>query len=379
MRRVSITGDERRYGTVAAVQDGGKWLLFRPFGEDAIREATLVSDNLLVCLSENAELCSIAWRSGEETARRHIVSYRCGKLRATADGQHVVIYRSNSIQVVRASSLETVAEGETLQWARGDQVGRIVNLGRYPLKRGGPHDPVQLRILGDITKDRAGRLVFMVYDCGPAEQSRYGICRVDCADWTVHFNDVSATTGPWTWFSPSGRYAIARHVRTLAYDDGSPRSSFWPLTRRQPRHRDALPDGVKRFGGALEIWETDPPALKRIVVAQMAPLTLPKDDPRRPFWHNIVDKETDDWIALAKSSLTQPIPNLAPEWKPSDEEIKAYPERHLWSFLQGCSASSVVWEPDESSFWIQYQDLTNHRIRFRRIGVDGSISPSFGF
>jgi len=62
--RVDVTGTDRRADVVAAVRDeDGEWRMFLPFPEGRIRTAALVGSDRLVCLSEEAELCLIDWRS----------------------------------------------------------------------------------------------------------------------------------------------------------------------------------------------------------------------------------------------------------------------------------------------------------------------------
>ncbi len=72
MPRLEITGTERRYNTVAAIEDNGAWQMVMPFPRASIRAAALVGDERLICLSEDGELCLIAWRS-----RRDVVRRRC--------------------------------------------------------------------------------------------------------------------------------------------------------------------------------------------------------------------------------------------------------------------------------------------------------------
>src|SRR6266852_5929479 len=158
MPRFHITGTDRRWSTVAAVEDGGKWRMFLPFPEHTIREAALVGSDRLVCLSEEAEICL-----NEEIARRHIPRKGRGRILATADAEFIVIYNTKqrfdlvrhlqTIQVLRATSLETIAEGDALEWPTGQSVGRIVNRGAHQPERGGAGEPIELQIQGNIVED----------------------------------------------------------------------------------------------------------------------------------------------------------------------------------------------------------------------------------
>jgi len=163
MPRFHITGTDRRWSTVAAVEDGGKWRMFLPFPEHTIREAALVGSDRLVCLSEEAEICLIDWRLNKEIARRHIPRKGRGRILATADAEFIVIYNTKqrfdlvrhlqTIQVLRATSLETIAEGDALEWPIGQSVGRIVNRGAHQPERGGADEPIELQIQGNIVED----------------------------------------------------------------------------------------------------------------------------------------------------------------------------------------------------------------------------------
>ena len=378
-RKVAITGDERHYDTVAAVQDDdGGWRLHRPFGDDAIRVTAFVGDDLLFCLSDKTEVCLIAWRSGEEISRRQIICSSSGDVFVTSDHRFIVIYHANSILILHVNNLEAVVEGRTLQWQVDGHAGRVLNTDGYPVNRD-PGGPTPLRLMGKVTEDHAGKLVFMCQDCGPEGAGRYGICRIDPMDWSVHFQSIDVTSGPWTWFSPRGRYVIARHFRSLAYDDGSRLSHLMSFGRR---HRDALSDGKKRFGNALELWETDPPRLRTTAVAQMVPLTMPKDDPKRPIYEFAIDRDIDRWISLAKQSSKRPIPIEAPDWTFTDAEVQTPPELALLNDAKSFNYRiwNVIWEPDESGYWIECQvNDGRHGVAFRRVGVNGSVSPLFRF
>jgi len=317
MRRVVLAGNDRRGDVIAAVEDGGEWRLSLPFPEHMIKEAALVGDDRLVCQSDEAEISLLAWRSGEEIARRPILAHRRGRMLVTADSQFIVIFHHTSIQVLRATNLETVVEGETLQWPIDESVGRIVNLGDYPLQRGGPGEPIQLEMQGDVVEDHAGRLAFVCCNCGPTD-SRYGLCRIGRSDWSVQFEPIPSDAGPWKWFSPSGRYALAPHSGTPMEHDGSATESSLSSRSAQAPHRDAVVDGTKRIGVALELWKTEPPMLDAILVTRMAP--------------------------------------------PPPLEV-----------------ANVAWEPAETGFWVQHGRYWNKQTEFRRVGLDGSLSPTFGF
>jgi len=317
MPRFHITGTDRRWSTVAAVEDGGKWRMFLPFPEHTIREAALVGSDRLVCLSEEAEICLIDWRLNKEIARRHIPRKGSGRILATADAEFIVIYNTKqrfdlvrhlqTIQVLRATSLETIAEGDALEWPIGQSVGRIVNRGAHQPERGGAGEPIELQIQGNIVEDYAGRLAFLNCDCSPTD-SYYGLCRIDPSDWSAHFEPIPNEAGPLSWFSASGRLAIAPHHGVLLAQGGS--------ASEQISNGKAVGEGARRNRGVLELWTTEPPKLDTLIVTRG---TLP------------------------------------PEW-----------------------ITDVVWEPAETGFWVQFGG-NSRRIEFQRVGLDGSLSPVFAF
>jgi hypothetical protein len=291
MPSVHITGTDRRWSTVAAVEDGGKWRMFLPFPEHTIREAALVGSDRLVCLSEKAEICLIDWRLDKEIARRHVPRKGSGRIFVTADAEFIVIYNAKqrfdlarhlqTIQVLRATSLETIAEGDALQWPIGQSVGRIVNRGAHQPERGGPGEPIELQIQGNIVEDYAGRLAFLNCDCSPTD-SYYGLCRIDPSDWSAHFEPIPNKAGPLSWFSASGRFVIAPHHGVLLAQGGS-----------ASENGKAVVEGARRNRGVLELWMTEPPKLDALIVTRG---TLP------------------------------------PEW-----------------------ISDVVWEPAETGFWVKFE------------------------
>ncbi|HXI06447.1 MAG TPA: hypothetical protein VNJ49_08945 [Bradyrhizobium sp.] len=317
MRRVEITGTDRRWNEVAAVEDNGKWRMFLPFPLQKIHAAALVGSDRLVCLSENGEICLIDWRSDKEIARRNILQRRGACILVTADAELIVLCsgrhyldlsplpRVDFIQVLRATTLETIAEGNALQWSIGQSVGRMVKLTHQSIP-GGPGEPIILQIQGRVVEDYAGRLAFVCHDCGPFD-SRYGLCRIDRSDWSVHFEPIPSDAGPWMCFGPGGRYAVARHLGGLSAQDST--------AGQEASDRAAVAKRLQRNRGMLELWTTEPPRLKRIIVTQN---TLPPED-----------------------------------------------------------IYNVVWEPAETGFWVKFGN--SRRIDFQRVGIDGSLSPVFSF
>jgi hypothetical protein len=289
-----------------------------PFPKQTIRQIALVGSDRLVCLSEDSEICLIDWRSNKEIARRHLLKKTTKGIFVTADAEFIAIYPRKShldrarhmqaIQVLRATNLETMVEGDALQWPIGQSVGRIVYRGTHQPERGGPGEPIELQMQGNIVEDDAGRLAFVCSDCSPTDSySYYGLCRIDRSDWSAHFQPIPNEAGPWRWFSPSGHYSIARHSG-VPFDQGrsaSERASNW----------SAIAEGEKQHSAVLELWRTEPPKLEKLIV----------------------------------------LGRTLPEW-----------------------ASDVVWEPNETGFWVQFGG-NSRQIEYQRVGLDGSLSPLFAF
>jgi hypothetical protein len=382
MPRVVITGDERRHNQIAAVEEGGDWRMIVPFAGLSIKEARLIGENRHLCLSSypdnrarDATLSLIDWRSGVERARRTM--WIAGTIHVTNDARFILVVAEIYLHVMRADDLSTVAEGNTVRWETkptpaGRWRGRLFQ-SDTPASRG-TEDPVILHTGKMPHEDPAGRLFFLCCSAGPQRRIRYAICDIDLADGTVSAAEIPDTSGQWLWFSPSRRFALARHVRTLAYDDGQATKPGFGFGRNPARHRDALPDGRLRFGRALELWETDPPALKAILVVQMDAIQA------------VIDAATGKpapgaWVRFARQSAENPADNVAPNWKPTPREIKEHPERQLWATLHDRMniVSAVTWEQDEIGFWIQFGRWSETMVLFRRTGIDGSLSPLFAF
>jgi hypothetical protein len=324
MPRVHLTGDLHYTNRVAAVEDDGKWQMFLPFPEHTITQIALVGSDRLVCLSEDSEICLIDWRLNKEIARRRLVKKATSHILVTADAEFIVIYHQKShlarsrylqaIEVLRAASLDTMVEGDALQWPTGESVGRIVNRGAHRPVSGGAGEPIELQMQGKVFEDDTGRLAFLCCDCGPTESnSYYGLCRIDRSGWSAHFLPIPNESGPWRWFSASGRYAIARRSGVPLAQSGtaSEQASNWA----------AIAAGEKQHGAVLELWTIEPPRLERLIVLG-----------------------------------------------------RTFPE----------FASDVVWEPDETGFWVQLggNSRPGSRTRltdYQRVGLDGSLSPLFSF
>jgi hypothetical protein len=381
MPRVVITGDERRPNQIAAVEDSGQWRMVVPFSGLSIKDARLVGEDRLVCQSSypdnrgrDATLCLIDWQSGLEIARRTM--WIAGTIHVTNDARFILVVAEIYLHVMRADDLSTVAEGNTVRWETkrtpaGRWRGRLFQ-SDTPASRG-TEDPVILHTAKTIHEDQGGRLFFLCCNAGPQRRIRYAICHIDPTDGTVSAAEIANTSGQWLWFSPSKRFALARHVRTLAYDDGHATKAFFGFGKRPARHPDALPDGRLRFGRALELWETDPPTLKAILVVRMDAIQAVTDAAGKPV--------PGAWVRFARESPDRPADNVAPRWKPLPGEIRAHPERQLWAMLHDRMnhISAVAWEPDERGFWIQFGRWSKTMVLFRRTGIDGSLSPLFGF
>lgn len=320
MRRVHVTGTDRRGDTVAAVEDGGAWRLFLPFPEHMIEAAALLGSDRLLCLSDQAEICLIDWRADKEIARRRIplLKLRRARLLVTADAGLIVIHSTqseldpmqypHSLHILRAADLEPIVEGDALQWLPGLTVGRILDRGAETAAGTGSGQVADLQIMGKVIEDETGRLVLVARDCGRGA-SRRGLCRIGRSDGAVHVAPVpDEAGGPWGWFSASGRYAVAPHTGVPLIHAVS-----W---EEQESHREAAQQGAERNKGRLELWTTEPPRLAALIATGRG---LPAD-----------------WI------------------------------------------NDVVWEPDETAFWVKLSGFSR-RIGFQRVGLDGSLSPVFSF
>lgn len=321
MHRIAIAGTERHARVVAAVEDNGEWRMLLPFPRHAIIEAALAGDRI-VCLSEEAELCLIDWRSGKEIARRHLplLSYRTAKIFVTDDAAFIIVYHTKShshstfdvwymqsMVILRASDLETIVEGNAFLWRAGQSIGRIVDRASHSSPHGEPDHPIDLQIQGRIVEDAAGRLALDCSDFNSAG-SVHGLCRIDRSDWSVHFEPIPKEAGPWRWFSASGRRVVAPHL-------GVPLTLGGSAAERAPR-RDALAAAYSRNKAVLEFWTTDPPRLEATITTRG---------------------------------------ELPPEF-----------------------ITDVVWELDETGFWVKF-GANSRRIEFQRVGLDGSLSPVFSF
>jgi len=377
MPSVFVTGDAyRRYEKVAAVEHNGEWKFFLPFRRDSIEHAALVGDDLLICLSNKGELRLINWRTDQEVARREVARYH-GEMLVTADQQFIILSQHNRyrerdfwpgfLHIIRVQDLKTIAEGNGLLWDNAQRTATLVNID-YP-RPTGPDAPVFIKILTPVTEDKLGRLTFTCALVGPPGSSRYGICQINRADWSMDFQPIPETSGRWIWFSPRGKLAIAKQFQRLLYDNGLPRRSLLPSFKKDNRHRDVRLDGMARFGRPLELWETDPPKLKSIILDRLQSLKEGQ----------ISKQELDWWIERAKSTSDRPLPVRAPDWRPTNNEIDAEPEMWFWRNIPIQDIKDIVWEPDEGAFWIHYEDYKREYAAFRRVGLNGSLSPLFCF
>ncbi len=356
--------------------------MFVPFPGLRIKQASLVSDDRLICLSStpdntarNAELCLLAWRSGKELARRK--TWIAGEIHLTTDARFILVIAEIYLHVLRTDDLSTVAQGNMVRWANtptlaGRWQGELVQ-SETPVAQS-PEGPVGLHTGKKIFEDSVGGLFFMCYGAGPQRRILYAICHIDRADWTLSAAPIATTSGKWLWFSPSKRFALARHVRTIVYDDGIEKKTPFGLGKRSMRHRDAPADGRLRFSRALELWKTEPPELRAVLVVQMDAIQAVIDPvTRKPV--------PGAWVRFAQQSAERPAENVAPNWTPTKRELLEHPERQLWAMLHDRmnNLSDVAWEPDEAGFWTQFWSGSTKMVRFRRVGVDGSLSPMFAF
>ncbi|MBR0753636.1 hypothetical protein JQ604_15715 [Bradyrhizobium jicamae] len=317
---VHITGTERRYNAVAAVEHDGQWRLFMPFPKHRIQQAAIVGNDRLVCCSEDSEVCLIDWRSGKEIARRHIsMKSSSGHVRVTDDAEFIVFYRAgtyldrwagaHSIHILQSNSLETMVEGDAVSWAADQRAGRIVSEGIAQPTDEERCDRSDLQILGKVTEDQAGHLLFICCDGDPRNaESRRRFCRIDRSDWSISAELIPNEAGPWIWLSPTGCYAIAHHLGVPSVDDGS--------VDRDHALRGVGYDEQKRNWHVLELWVTDPPGLKSLITTRKG--------------------------------------------------------------LQTESIHDVIWEQSEAAFWIK-TGTWSRSVEFQRVSVDGKLSPAFAF
>ncbi|MCJ2063864.1 hypothetical protein MKK63_14245 [Methylobacterium sp. J-088] len=312
MPRVEITGTERQYKTVAAVEDEGTWRLFRPFRDGKIISAVCFGDDRLACFSEGGELALIDWRANREILRRKlsVKSTSLYRLFVTADTELIALYQRARqpdgqhyvfhLQLLRVQDLQMVAEGEGLRWSGDHSVARLVMGYVYPPT---DDDPKYLTICSDLFEDPAGRLSFIGFDCHPTGL-HYGVFHLDRSDWTVRYEPLTDETKPW-WLSPGRRYLATLSRGLPVIREGS--------ADTPAAHRDA--NGAGRVEQALDVWTTVP--LQRIAAG----------------------------IAS---------------------------ERHL-------KISQIVWEPDETAFWIRFGYSWDTQAEFQRAALDGTLSPVFSF
>lgn len=265
MPRLEITGTERRYNTVAAIEDKGAWQMVMPFPRASIRAAALVGDERLICLSEDGELCLIAWRSRRDVVRRRLPrgdSY-ARRLFVTRDAELIAAYVSHvpsdetqylhRLVVLRAADLEILLDGRGITWPSDGPIGRLSNEEAYPPRPGGP---AILTIHGDLFEDPEGRLAFIGLRCGPGGSS-YGLCRLGRTDGSVRYDPLPEAVKPY-WFSPSGRYAV------------TPRSD--PSPGQPGAAADAVGDDPRHRAQAVELWTTEPVAHVATLVARPGPV-----------------------------------------------------------------------------------------------------------
>lgn len=309
MPHIHVTGTERRFNVVVAVEDRGEWRMFLPFPAHRVRRAAPVGTDRFVCLSEAGDVRLIDHRSGADVARA-TVRLRGGENILVVERSGIIVlydakpYFSSldaphSIHILRADDLATIATGDAIRLSTDRSTGRFVGREAEPAEAG---ELVGLRIRGRIVEDTAGRLGF-VGEIG----ARHALFRIDGADLSVSVTPIPEGAMPWQWFSPSGGHALAPHIgRPFAADDLDGAGAG----------QEAFLAGYHGNKGTLELWATAPPRLVRLIGTGAG---LPHD-----------------------------------------------------------FVGDVVWEPDETGFWAKFVG-NSRRIGFQRVGLDGSLSPAFGF
>ncbi|MGU3403828.1 hypothetical protein [Methylobacterium brachiatum] len=321
MPRLEITGTQRHYCAVAAVEQDGAWRLFKPFREGRIRAAAFVGADRLVCLGKTGDLCLIDWRLGEERARGSIPERYAtiAEIFVARNADLIVVHGDkrpfdpeeycHSIAVLRADTLETILQGEGLLWSGNGSVARLVEDLVIPRK---PGAPVNITIHSDLFEVPGGGVAFIGDRCDP-DKTGYGLCQLNPVDGSVQYTPLPHEPR-WWWLSPSGRLAV-----TLTA--GAPAPSG-----ESPAHR------VEAGGGrAIELWTTVPPQLRKTLLR----LAVPERDLRitAMVWE---PDETAVWVQAIRYSAERTEPGTP--WQKRDEQHE-----------------------------------------FQRIGLDGAHSPVFHF
>ena len=387
MRRSCILDHGNHYQTILAVEaDDGRPPLLMPFAGQSIAKAVMVDDDRIFCLSQDGACCLLDWRSGRELA-----SGRTRNLHAnvfiTRDARFVVLHSSAILHVLRADDLTPAIEADAVRWRWGGRQGQLIDSCVHTSARaaGGPRRfqpsaDSRLFLQGPLIEGAAGQLLIQLYEQRDNEGKRYGLYHIDPESWTVRLDLFEqAYDYPilnwFRWFSPSGRYAVRWHLGSLAYDSGArPAGGLFGFGKRPaPKHRDAIADGNKRFGLALEIWSTDPLAFQTSIVARLQALGSAADE---EFWRRRAREREENLTRFAAFASGPPQARLP---LPDPRTLSA-------EMLQGCQVlvrqlqefmewiEMLAWEPDETAFWLVYAGPA-----LRRVGADGSLSPLFTF
>jgi hypothetical protein len=388
MRRFCTLDHGNHYQTILAVEaDDGSPRLLMPFAGQSIAKGTMVDDDRIFCLAQDGACCLLDWRSGRELASGRTRNPHADVL-VTRDARCVVLYSGAILHVLRADDLTTAIEADAVRWLWGGRQGQLVDSCVHTSARaaGGPtrfqpSTDSWLFLQGPLIEDAAGRLLIQLYEQRDNEGKRYGLYHIDRESWTVRLDLFELAYdypifNPFRWFSPSGRYAARWHLGSLAYDSGArPAGGLFGFGKRPAsKHRDALADGNKRFGLALEIWSTDPLAFQTSVVTRLQTLYTTADN---EFWQRQGRECAENFIRFAghaAGDAPRPRPPLPDPRTLSVAMLEGY--RSLAHQLQEFLAwiKMVAWEPGENALWLVYADPG-----LRRVGADGSLSPLFTF
>lgn len=291
MPHVHVTGTERRFDVAVAVEEHGKWHMLLPFAGHKVARAAAVGDDRVVCLSDKGDLSLVDFRSGRELARRPIRLSGGDSILVARQAPVIVIHGAKgyfsdldypqSLHIVAAADLGTIAEGDAIRLPADGSPGRLVFRG--PDDAGSSAgELIDLQIRGRLVEDSAGRLAFV-----GQHGTGHALFRLNGSDGAVDITPIPDGAMPWQWFSASGAFALAPHI-------GKPFASG-DLDAAGPGGAAFL-DGYHRNKGTLELWAIAPPRLIRLIETRAG---LPRDFAVDVTWE---PDEAGFWVTFAGNS-----------------------------------------------------------------------------
>ena len=288
MPHVHVTGTERRFNVVVAVEEAGRWHMLLPFAGRKVARAAAVGEDRVVCLSDTGDLSLLDFRSGREIARRSLRLSGGANLLAASRSPIIVIHGTStafsdldypqSFHIVGATDLVPVVEGDAIRLPAEGAPGRLVL--RDAVDTGsGDGRLIDLRIRGRLVEDSIGRLAFV-----GRHGAGYALFRMDGSDGAVAVTPIPDGALPWQWLSATGAFALAPHIgRPFAPGD---------FDVAGPGYAGFI-DGYHGNKGTLELWATAPPRLVRLVETRAG---LPRDFAVDVTWE---PDETGFWVKFS--------------------------------------------------------------------------------